>query len=44
MYTLPKGLDEYLRKVVTAALERWVSEGAIGIDLGILGVARAGLR
>src|SRR5215469_4602268 len=35
MYTLPKGLDEYLRKVVTAALERWVSEGAIGIDLGI---------
>src|SRR5262249_1643181 len=34
MYTLPKGLDEYLRKVVTAALERWVSEGAIGIDLG----------
>jgi hypothetical protein len=35
MYTLPKGLDEYLRKVVTPAMERWVSEGAIGIDLGI---------
>ncbi|HVP61670.1 MAG TPA: amidohydrolase family protein [Myxococcaceae bacterium] len=35
IYTLPKGLDEYLRKVVTAALERWVSEGAVGIDLGI---------
>jgi hypothetical protein len=35
MYTLPKGLDEYLKKVVTAALERWVSEGAVGIDLGI---------
>ncbi len=35
MYTLPKGLDEYLQKVVTAALERWVSEGAVGIDVGI---------
>ncbi len=35
MYTLPKGLDEYLGKVVTAALERWVSEGAVGIDLGV---------
>jgi hypothetical protein len=35
MYTLPKGLDEYLHKVVTPALERWVSEGAVGIDLGV---------
>ena len=35
MYTLPKGLDEYLGKVVTGALERWVADGAVGIDLGI---------
>ncbi|MGZ6130602.1 MAG: amidohydrolase family protein [Myxococcaceae bacterium] len=35
MYTLPKGLDEYLSKVVTGALERWVSEGAVGIDVGV---------
>jgi len=35
MYTLPKGLDEYLGKVVTGALERWVADGAIGIDLGV---------
>jgi len=35
MYTLPRGLDEYLSKVVTGALERWVSEGAVGIDLGV---------
>ena len=30
MYTLPKGLDEYLRKVVTGALERWVFRGRGG--------------
>lgn len=35
MYTLPRGLDEYLSKVVTGALERWVSEGAVGIDVGV---------
>ena len=35
MYTLPKGLDEYLRKVVTGALERWVADGAVGIELGV---------
>lgn len=35
MYTLPKGLDEYLSKVVTGALERWVSEGAVGLDLNV---------
>ncbi len=35
MYTLPKGLDEYLGKVVTGALERWVADGAVGIDLGV---------
>ncbi len=35
MYTLPSGLDEYLSKVVTGALERWVSEGAVGIDVGV---------
>src|SRR5215813_4871549 len=35
LYTLPKGLDEYLGKVVTGALERWVADGAIGIDVGV---------
>jgi len=35
LYTLPRGLDEYLSKVVTGALERWVSEGAVGIDVGV---------
>ncbi|HTS80900.1 MAG TPA: amidohydrolase family protein [Myxococcaceae bacterium] len=35
MYTLPKGLDEYLGKVVTGALERWVADGAVGIDVGV---------
>jgi hypothetical protein len=35
IYTLPKGLDEYLKKVVSTALERWVGEGVVGIDLGI---------
>jgi uncharacterized protein len=35
LYTLPKGLDEYLRKVVTAGLERWVGMGAVGLDVSI---------
>jgi len=35
LYTLPKGLDEYLRKVVTTGLERWLGEGAVGIDVSI---------
>ena len=35
IYTLPKGLDEYLKKVVSTGLERWVGEGVVGIDIGI---------
>src|SRR5262249_32785828 len=35
IYPLPKGLDEYLKKVVSTGLERWVGEGVVGIDLGI---------
>lgn len=35
IYTLPKGLDEYLKKVVSTALERWVGSGVVGIDLSI---------
>ncbi len=38
-YTLPKTLDEFLKRIVTPGLERWLGGGAVGVD-----VARAEYR
>ena len=34
-YTLPKTLDEFLKRIVTPGLERWLGAGAVGIDVAI---------
>ena len=34
-YTLPKSLDEFLKRIVTPGMERWLGAGAVGIDVGI---------
>ncbi len=34
-YTLPKTLDEFLKRIVTPGLERWLGGGAVGVDVAI---------
>jgi uncharacterized protein len=34
-YTLPKTLDEFLKRIVTPGLERWLGAGAVGVDVAI---------
>jgi uncharacterized protein len=35
-YTLPKTLDEFLKRIVTPAMERWVGAGCVGVDVAIV--------
>jgi len=34
-YTLPKSLDEFLKRIVTPGMERWLGAGAVGVDVAI---------